>query len=352
MIKLLFFIALSIAVWFAPDLGRAANPTATLSIQVIPAVVPGGNANSLIGCYHCYNFTGGWTASLSRPVEYTIEFSFSLPGDGGNGPATGYCTYPQIDEYTMFAPGSNADWASAASGGYDSAWAQTITDQYIPCHNAVYAIRINNEWDFCVNGPVDFTRGQDCSAAPLPVSTYQPVVRRFIQVIRNTFANAGITDIKIEFDAPITAAQQPYWPGDDVVDLTGFDPYWQTQYLGSDSHAAWLNNLNGNLEPTNAWSVAHNKPMIFPEWCETYNDGYIITQFAAWMASHNVVAHSYWNSNDAIGTSQGFGCIITTDQNGNPMPTKRAAFIAAFGNTSYGGSYWTYKPIPPGNPVW
>jgi hypothetical protein len=96
-----------------------------------------------------------------------------------------------------------------------------------------------------------------------------------------------------------------------------------------------------------SFAKAHNKPIAVGEWCDTYTDGVNLSKFVDWMKNNNVVAQTYWDSDDAIGATG--GCDLTDAG----APARKAAYIAAFGGTSYQGTYWPTPllALPAGNPM-
>jgi hypothetical protein len=57
------------------------------------------------------------------------------------------------------------------------------------------------------------------------------------------------------------------------------------------------------------------------------------------MKANNVVAQVYWDSNDAI--SSPAGCRLLD------YPARQQAYLDAFGNSSYTGTYWNRLTLPP-----
>jgi hypothetical protein len=233
-------------------------------------------------------------------------------------------------------------FSAAANGSCDGDYRAKLEAVVVPYASHIYAVRINSEWtqSGAFSGPFDGS----CNAV-IDAATWAEGIRRLVNVIRSY---SQLNNVKIELEAPMSARDQAYWPGDSYIDLTGFDRYFLSQFDGT-SQNSW-DSANNQVSPcyTNIntgaeWGRAHGKPLMISEWCDTYTDGYVLGQFAAWMKDphNNVVAQSYWDSNDAI--SSPFGCKLL-DQ-----PARQAAYAAAFGNSSYTGGYWQHLSIPAAN---
>ncbi len=124
----------------------------------------------------------------------------------------------------------------------------------------------------------------------------------------------------------------PYYPGDDLVDAIGPDAYCQPQGYAT-SADCWNDYLSGdggnNLNAYASFSLQHNKPIVIPEWGDTFGDGYYITQMGAWIANNNVVAHTFWDTADGLGSTSYLPSLTTNQQ----------AYVAAFGHRTYAGNF-------------
>ncbi len=330
MIMRLLFAALLLV----SGLAYAASPSAVLSLHIISP----SSTQPLLGIYQGQGTSPSFHQWAGRLPDYTIDWSFMGPGYGSNPSNNG--GYPTVVDISTTGSTACTSFASAGSGACDGDYQATLNNLVIPYASHIYAIRINSEWTqtSAFSGPFDGS----CNVV-IDAPTWKAGVQHLVNVIRS---NASLSHIKIELEAPMSARDQAYWPGDSYIDLTGFDRYFLSQFDGTSANS-WdmAQNLVSpcftNINTGSAWGVAHGKPLMISEWCDTYTDGFILGQFAAWMKSHNVVAQTYWDSNDAI--SSPAGCKLL-DQ-----PARQAAYAAAFGSSSYTGGYWSLLSIPPSN---
>jgi hypothetical protein len=162
-----------------------------------------------------------------------------------------------------------------------------------------------------------------------------------------------MSHVKIAWDYPVdwygTGDPTAYYPGDAYVDIISCDIYFAEAFNGAaTSAAAWnlfqsgTSSSNYTLQTWATFAKLHNKPMASFEWGDTYGDGYCITQFSKFIKANNFVTHCWWNSSDSYGS--GANSIL------QKSPAAQAAFVAAWGNQAYGGTYWpVHIPIPPIN---
>jgi hypothetical protein len=307
----------------------AGGASATLTLQVAPAPT---NPASLLGLYQGQGTSPLFHTWAGRYPDFVINLSFMGPGYGSD--PTGNGGYPAVLDFSTTGPSCN-NFSSAASGACDSAYHTSIDSLVIPYASHVYAIRINSEWtqSGAFSGPFDGS----CNAV-IDGPTWAAGVQHLVNVFRSY---PQLNNVKLELEAPMSSRDQAYWPGDSYVQLTGFDRYFLSQFDGTSANS-W-NMAQNQISPcfTNintgaAWGRAHGKPLMISEWCDTYTDGFILAQFAAWMKNNNVVAQTYWDSNDAI--SSPAGCKLLD------APARQAAYAAAFGNSSYSGNFWTLLP--------
>ena len=306
----------------------------------IPATDPNSapppkQTNALLGMYQGDGLSPPFHVQFGRYPDFTIDYSYMGPGAEGSDPA-GDLGYPVVLAVAHLSP-NYPDPNAAANGAYNSAYQQTVDTFIAPVASTVYAIRIDWEWTGKWNIYSPFQGGEDN-----PTMTPQVFIAGVRNLIAAIKANPKTANIKIEFDYYGTDMEKNYYPGDDVVDLIGFDNYFDPSWDGATSADAWNRVMNGdfgigyaNINNIAAFAKLHNKPMIVPEWGDGYSDGYCITQFAAWMTANNVVGHAYWDADQ-------FGFDPT-------VPARQQAFVAAFGSTTYAGSYWTLIPVPTNN---
>ena len=313
----------------------------------------------LVGCYQCWNYIGGWCTVMGRCSDYQIDMAFSSPSgwwdiqnvEGG---------YPIIAAVAMMDGTGCTTFTAAANGDCNNLYDYIVNNVLVPYASHIYAISINTEW---IGGwmyyspicdPSQFAAGCPSDLGSLTPEKWITGTRNLISRIK---AAPALADVKIEVDSPLKDRQVPYWPGDDIVDLAGEDLYFDSQWFPT-SQQAWIYWCGTSAPPCTSTSTLgyiaqfaqqHTKPMIIPQWCDTYTDGYIIPRFASWMVASNVVANSYWNSNDDIG--DGSSCVLANTRSGEPTPKRLQSYISAFGGTSYTGTYWpSYLALPRPNP--
>jgi hypothetical protein len=325
--KLSFMAALLLS-----GLAYAGNPSADLSVQIVPTSA----SPPLLGLYQGDGTTPRFQTWAGRSPDFVINYSYMGPGYGSDPSNNG--GYPAIIDISTLGKTVCASFADAASGACDTDYRSTINSLVIPYASHIYAIRINSEWtqSGAFSGPFDGS----CNVVIDP-ATWAAGVRKLVNVIRSY---PQLANVKIELEAPMSARDQAYWPGDSYVDLTGFDRYFLSQWDGTSANA-WDMALNRiapcftNINTGAAWGRAHGKPLMISEWCDTYTDGYILSRFATWMRDNNVVAQAYWDSNDAI--SSPAGCRLLD------YPVRQQAYLDAFGNSRYTGTYWNLLTLPP-----
>jgi len=159
-----------------------------------------------------------------------------------------------------------------------------------------------------------------------------------ITVIKNAFSSRGYPVPKIYFDSPVDSNSDPYWLGDDIVDITGMDLYFNPAFNGATSLAAWNLYLTTQLGHVTNFAATHNKPLAFPEWCDMYTDTnppYAMTQLINWMITNHAVFQTYWDSDDAGTTCSMFHY--------TPRVT---LYNQYFGNTVYSSAFFSPLKIP------
>jgi beta-mannanase len=128
---------------------------------------------------------------------------------------------------------------------------------------------------------------------------------------------------------------RPMWPGDEYVDLVGYDVYWKPKAMGgegwetNDPAEAWDKRVKNTY---NEWAIggmlafatAKGKPFQIDEWgvwgpnAKPFVDG-----MAAFLRENGARSHTYWNSND------GYPGELSTRESEWPLTSK--AFRASFG---------------------
>ena len=158
--------------------------------------------------------------------------------------------------------------------------------------------------------------------------------RRFHGVFRGV---PGGARFRFSFSASEGASDpRPMWPGDEWVDLVGYDVYWKPKAMGgegwetNDPREAW----EKRTSPTgyNAWNVSgmlefarmKGKPFQIDEWGVCAPDAApFIEGMAAFLRANGVRSHTYWNSDSGYR-----GELHRRDRE---WPAATAAFRASFG---------------------
>jgi hypothetical protein len=134
---------------------------------------------------------------------------------------------------------------------------------------------------------------------------FVPYYRRIVQTMR-TVPGARFTFVW-NFNAGENASRPDvFYPGDDVVDVIAADVYNQSWHAGDADPAARRRSRHAQpygLDWLASFARAHRKPIAIPEWGTGLRpDGHgfgddpeFIADMAAWIASHPVVFHGYWD---------------------------------------------------------
>lgn len=311
-----------------------ANAAATLPVQITHP----SPSQPLLGIYQGQGTSPLFNTWAGRFPDYVINWSFMGPGYGSDPSNNG--GYPAVIDISTTGNTACTSFSAAASGACDNDYRSKIESVVIPYASHLYAIRINSEWTQAgaFSGPFDGS----CNVVTDP-ATWAAGVRKLVNVIRSY---PQLANVKLELEAPMSVRDQAYWPGDSYVQLTGFDRYFFSEWDGTSANS-WDMAQNTtspcatNINTGAAWGRAHGKPLMISEWCDTYTDGYILSRFAAWMKLNNVVAQTYWDSNDAV--SSPAGCKLMD------APARQQAYFNAFGNSSYTGNFWTLQSGASGN---
>ncbi len=93
------------------------------------------------------------------------------------------------------------------------------------------------------------------------------------------------------------------YPGDDVVDIIGFDAYYNPYFGEADlpvnqnpisTFDFYFDNIIADIT---AFAALHDKPMSVPEWGVGWEKPQWVELMAQWIESHDVVYHSYFDNN-------------------------------------------------------
>lgn len=222
-----------------------------------------------------------------------------------------------------------ATYAEARTGAYDEHW-QTLAQSIVANNQGDYEIVIrpshemNGDWFAWGVG------GAKADRIPDFIASWQ----RFHGVFRSV---PGGARFRFSFSASEGASDpRPMWPGDEFVDLVGYDVYWKPKIMGgqgwetNDPREAWEKrttphgynawNLTGML----AFARSKGKPFQIDEWGVWGPDAApFVESMAAFLRAHGVRAHTYWNSDADYA-----GDLSCRDRE---WPSTTAAFRANFG---------------------
>lgn len=253
---------------------------------------------------------------VNRPIKVVCAFTDS------NNPDVRVNTFP----FDLQWPGDRKlilshaligygwDMNDSASGFYDADYQQAV-DNLLPWKDRILSVRIG--WEFNASGGYPWSPG-GAGGSNQTAANYAASFNRFASMFRET-----LPGVLIDW-CPLSdhALPDPWYPGDDVVDIIGNDVYVK-QAFHPNSFAFSLGTAAG-LTWQESFAQAHGKLMGFAEWATDYADGATwITRMAEFMrrprAVGRVIYQSYWNSNN----------IVTTALDDKPI--NLAAFKAAFG---------------------
>jgi len=256
-----------------------------------------------------------------------------------------------------------SNWAKAAANdpGWVAAVDSALKADFLPYINNLYYIRVNWEWEgtwFCWSpwgygqpGLVQPGQPNNVDNPSISAATWSAGTLNTINEIRKI-----LPGVKVCVEGPQNAPEQAYIdPIISAVDCLTFDEYFN-QNIGLTSAAAWTGAGGDGTIPfcqsnpitscvslpfIAAYAHATGKPIVVNEWCDQFNDGYITPRFINWMIANNVVAQSYWDSDNGVNPSLPAGCHLASNAN------TLAAYRAAFSGTAYAGTYWKHQPVPP-----
>ena len=242
----------------------------------------------------------GYDSSTASQMQYTWEVSYDYSygvssGDGQwPGPLNGY---PWVA--AVYSQGTNH---------------QTVVDNLKPYVSSLYAVRIDWEFNLWYSGD---TATFDANFSDLA-----------------SLIHAQLPGVKVIWNPNMgNADPYPYYPGDAAVDIVGLDAYCQPQYSSS-GQACWDDYLTGqggnNLTQLTTFGKQHGKPLAFPEWGDSFNDGVYINQLCRWANQNNVVYMGYWDSADSLGSTARL----------SSQPTDQQAYLQNCANLRYTGAFW------------
>lgn len=224
---------------------------------------------------------------------------------------------------------NGADYAGAKAGAYDEHW-RTLAESILANNPGQQEVVIrpshemNGDWFPWGVGLSRLERTPDFILS----------WRRFHGVFRGV---QGGGRFRFSFSPTEGASDpRPMWPGDEFVDVVGYDVYWKPKSMGGegweteDPREAWEKRVspsgyNGwNLGGMLAFAAEKKKPFQIDEWGVWGPEAApFIESMAAFVRANGLRAHTYWNS-DA-------GYPGELHLRGREWPVTDAAFRACFG---------------------
>jgi hypothetical protein len=268
----------------------------------------------ILGVYLASEDMGRFEQQLNRPISAVTAFTDSNNPDITANDFPFWLQWPGDRKLILSHAliGFGWDMADSASGAHDADYQQAV-DNLIPWKDRILSIRIG--WEFNVNNGYPWSQGGAGGSNQTPTN-YADSFNRFATKIRE-----GLPGVLIDW-CPLAdhALPDPWYPGDDVVDVIGNDVYVK-QAFHSNSFSQVLN-WSAGLNWQEQFAQAHGKLMGFAEWAIDYTDGARwIQQMSEWMKrprANRVVYQAYWNSNDVVSTKL------------DDLPLNLAAYKAAF----------------------
>jgi hypothetical protein len=236
---------------------------------------------------------GRFESWLGHPVDAVLGYTGNASWedyDGSVGWAVGL--WKDVDRRILWSVPlipTGATLEAAAAGEYDAHYkkaAQTLA-AYRPQDAELF---VRTGWEFNGNWFPWAAKGKGAAFAG--------AFRRFVAQFRSVSDrfvldwNANVGDVGMN--------PEEGYPGDDYVDIISLDFYWNTQWDPADPVAAWDSMMNRmwGLKWHADFAKAHGKRMAYAEWgVMSNNAGPYIERARAWFAQHNVVYHTYWDSN-------------------------------------------------------
>jgi hypothetical protein len=229
----------------------------------------GGNPSSFIpGASGTGVASGAFNAWLnSHDLGAAASWSDGTPdaqtGAFNLGPGEEFGAWSGIMDYAVGGIFSGDSWSAAASGGYDSRWAQclnTIKTKWGGRLPANLHIRFAHEF----NGNFSSWKVTDSDTA-----NFRAAFQRFAGLQRSIIPGSKVVWSPNYGTSSMTNIADA-WPGDAYVDIVG--PDWYNDYPHYPDAASFTAGLGyspgGNPQGLGAWlafSASHGKPMCLPE---------------------------------------------------------------------------------------
>lgn len=220
-----------------------------------------------------------------------------------------------------------AAYPEAKAGAYDDHW-RCLAESILTNNPGTFEIVIRPSHE--MNGDW-FAWGVGGSRQAL-IPDFIASWRRFHGVFRGV---KGGDRYRFSFSASEGASDpRPMWPGDEFVDLVGYDVYWKPKNMGDqgwepgDAKAGWQMRMKNGYREWDiagmlAFARAKGKPFQIDEWGVWGPEAApFVEGMAAFLRANGVRAHTYWNSDAAYP-----GELHTREKT---WPQTATAFKAAF----------------------
>lgn len=252
-------------------------------------------------------------AFLGRPIDAMTAYTDETTLTANTFPFTSQWPSGRklVLSHALMPIGGNM--AQYAAGTFDATY-QTCANNLIPYRNRIVCIRIG--WEFNMTAGV-YAWNVGGPGTNQTSANYAASFARFAQILRRT-----LPEIPIEWCALWdNTLADPWYPGDQYVDIIGNDVYLNSAYWSNDFNNA-LASANCSLQWQEAFARAHGKMMNWSEWSVNYDTGSFVTAMAGWMRrprQTRVFSQGFWNSDLVFS-----GAFAT-------HPVNKAAYIAAYG---------------------
>jgi hypothetical protein len=286
---------------------RPPAPTTTSTRPAPPTTAPSGcgarpsipaTPRPLVGVYTGNDPAGppAFDRWLGRPADGILGYTGNASWtdyDGSVGWAIG--VWKPLDRPVFWSVPlipSGATLEAAANGDYNDHY-RKAAQQLAAWRPQDPIVHIRTGWEF--NG--DWFPW----AAKGKPEAFRKAFQQFVTTFRSASPrfvfewNVNVGDVGMN---PETA-----YPGDCYVDIIGMDFYWNTQWDPADPAQAWSSMLDRpyGLRWHQSFAAAHGKRTTYSEWGVGNNGaGPYIAQAQRWFADHQVVFHTYWDSNTAF----------------------------------------------------
>jgi hypothetical protein len=251
-------------------------------------------------------------AELGRPLDAVVAFTDHTNVDIAENTFPFETQWPGdrklILSHCLSVDGWDMD--EAGDGTHDADYQEAV-DNLVPYRDRIFSLRIG--WEFNATGGFPWAIGG--AGTNQSAANYVLAFNRFARMVRE-----AMPEVLIDW-CPLwdQADPDPWYPGDDVVDIIGNDVYLK-QAFWTDQFYDALFNTDAGLTWQESFAQTHGKLMAIAEFGSDFNTGTWVTSMLKWMQrprAARVLYHGYWNS------AQSFDSSFET------YPVNAAAYYAA-----------------------